>query len=257
MPYLNIPKSTLASGLSILLGQIKGRLLVKVQKDLDKLQENISKQCGNSEQLLKLSKNLENIKNLITNTKTRISKIKNITEPLSVISTSITIAINLLKLLPTPASTETAGTLTTRADLLHSLKEQNKQISDNINSINLLIQGSSISVLGLERLITIIEQKIQILQNRLQQCLNEETVENLNTEISESVVRENSIPFTTAAGVSYNLEVIVIEESGIAPLRQAIAKDRFGIIRFNTSPSYSSSTDVLLEELKFIIENQT
>jgi hypothetical protein len=42
----------------------------------------------------------------------------------------------------------------------------------------------------------------------------------------------------------------------IAPRRYAVAKDRIGAIRLRGEPSFSSDTQVLLDELKFKIDNQ-
>ena len=55
----------------------------------------------------------------------------------------------------------------------------------------------------------------------------------------------------------YKLEIIQDPNSPqIAPRRYAIAKDRRGIVVLKGQPSFSSSTQVLLDEIKFRIDNQ-
>jgi DNA repair exonuclease SbcCD ATPase subunit len=257
MPYVNIPKSSMSSFFSIILGKAKAELQVKVQDKLSKLEDSVRKQCKNSKQLLTLSKNLDNLQNFINDTKNRVSKIQNITQPLGIVTNSLTIAINLVKIIPTPAAAETAGTLTTRADLLHSLKEINKQTSTIINTVNILIQGASNNVSGINELINTIDLKIKNLQNLIKQCLDKEQILEKDSDLIEPINSQDITAFTTSRGITYFFEIITVDESQIAPLRQAIAKDRIGIIRFTGQPSFSSSTSVLIDELKFVIENQT
>jgi len=56
---------------------------------------------------------------------------------------------------------------------------------------------------------------------------------------------------------NYILEIIQDPNSPkIAPKRYAVAKDRVGVIRLRGESSFSSDTQVLLDELKFEIDNQ-
>lgn len=58
-------------------------------------------------------------------------------------------------------------------------------------------------------------------------------------------------------GILYKLEIQVDESSpSIAPKRFAVAKDMQGVVVMKGPKSFSSSVDVLLEEVKFRIDNQ-
>jgi hypothetical protein len=62
--------------------------------------------------------------------------------------------------------------------------------------------------------------------------------------------------YTGPDGTVYTLEVIqVTSDFTRAPRRQAIAKNREGVKKFESSKSFSSSVDVLKREVKFRIDN--
>jgi hypothetical protein len=66
-------------------------------------------------------------------------------------------------------------------------------------------------------------------------------------------------PVQLAALMIDPIKLEIIEDPNsprIAPRRYAIAKDRRGIIVLRGDSSFSSSTDVLLDEIKFRIDNQ-
>ena len=54
----------------------------------------------------------------------------------------------------------------------------------------------------------------------------------------------------------YELEIRTSPEQAVAPLRYAVALDPVGVVVLSGPKSFSSSTEVLLEELKFRIDNQ-
>ena len=73
------------------------------------------------------------------------------------------------------------------------------------------------------------------------------------------IEREESEEYTyrSSNGKDYNL--VIIEDNSIEsviPRRLAVAKDNIGVIVLRGQPSFSSDTKVLLDELKFRIDNQ-
>jgi len=69
--------------------------------------------------------------------------------------------------------------------------------------------------------------------------------------------KDSRFVHTGPNGTIYNLEIITDEKSPkIAPRRFAIAKDPSGVVVLKGAKSFSSSIDVLLDEIKFRIDNQ-
>lgn len=74
--------------------------------------------------------------------------------------------------------------------------------------------------------------------------------------VQQDQVKEKEIFYHTSPnGTSYEITVIETDLSFIAPKRRAIARDRSGIVRFKSDESFSSSTKVLVDEVKFNIDN--
>lgn len=74
--------------------------------------------------------------------------------------------------------------------------------------------------------------------------------------IAEDTPKNQQLFYHTGPdGTSYTITVIETDLSLVAPRRRAIAKDRQGIIRYRSDESFSSSTQVLVDEVKFNIDN--
>ena len=89
-------------------------------------------------------------------------------------------------------------------------------------------------------------------KNRLRELLNTfETPEKKNTN------DDSKFFYTGPDGEVYVLEILNDPNSpAIAPRRFAIASTQGGIVKFKGPKSFSSSVDVLLDEIKFRIDNQ-
>ena len=73
----------------------------------------------------------------------------------------------------------------------------------------------------------------------------------------ESNTDDNDFYYTSNSGIVYQLEIVIDPTSpSIAPRRFAVAKNEEGVIVLKGQPSFSSSVKVLLDEIKFRIDNQ-
>jgi len=118
--------------------------------------------------------------------------------------------------------------------------ELDKQELDSINTLNGLLNNIDGSDLNNE------------IKDRLKSLLD--------TFIAhpEDTVQEIPNFFHTGPnGIVYKLEIIIDPESPqIAPRRFAVAKNKDGIVVLKGQKSFSSSTQILLDEIKFRIDNQ-
>ena len=114
-----------------------------------------------------------------------------------------------------------------------------KNLKDRLNSIDLAIQQCSIGQPA---------DLNQILATA-------QPPANTGTEGTPKDAQGNPDPNYLYKG--YVLAIIEDPNSPkIAPLRYAVAKDKYGTIRLRGESSFSSDTQVLLDELKFKIDNQ-
>lgn len=248
MPFVNIPSSLLSSSIALLLGNIKARLIVELRRKLNQIQEELLQNCSNKQKLEELSKSLSNISDIIVKLESRLSRLNSITTPLTTILTAFNAALVLLRSLPTPAPIRVT-------DTFEKLKELSKQIDIEITIIANIVSGTVTSrTSGLLNIISNLKNIISSIDANIKSCIE---TNNLIPDAPEQGTFVGSDKFfhTTPRGTTYSIEIIVIDTESIAPLRQAIAKDRFGIVRYTGDKSFSSSTQILVDELRFIIDN--
>jgi hypothetical protein len=267
MPYLNAPDTNLSATFTPLLGKARGQLSITISREIDRIKDRVLDICTTQdlktlEELNKLGQKLDSIQKNVISIKSRTTKVRRVITVLTSFVASITAIIILLKIIPIPALRQTTGAILILGDVLHLVKELRKQVQDDITALNNILDSSNSSVPGIpgiSQALTSVEFKIRELQLILKSCketsqIPEIPVENLD-QIRSIDFTESEKYTSTTTGITYDLEIIIVDESQIAPLRKAIALDSNRIIRFEGTPSFSSSTDVLLRELKFRIDN--
>lgn len=244
MPYLNIPESRLANLIAREVGKLQATFRGKVSNELSSIIEEISSECPPAERIVILQKKLEPIKSIVLSAKKKVESFEKLSSNLGVTSNSFNVIISTLTALPAPASLVTVGALNTFSNQLNTLKELRTQLRADSSFISLF------AVSDLSALITSVENSVQFIDAQLQRCANGLPLEDFqdtptDTETSEEFFYRN-----------YKLSIVVVEPDQIAPKRKAVATDSLGIIRFEGDESYSSSTDILIRELRFIIDRE-
>jgi len=259
MPYVNIADSTVSVGVGLLVGKALGLLQVKMNSEVNRLQEEVLQSCGNNAKLLRLASKVGGMMGILQLHKARMDKINKITQPLKKIETALTVFILVLKNISIPGNLTTVGLNVKYSDQLHTLKEIKKQVSDQREAIEHLISSNNTGILTvISRLQVILTQIDAVIKEcldtgvLLEQPISQSDLVNNLDDIS---ITEELKYYTDYTGQVFTLEVITVDTSEVAPLRQGIAKDRQGIIRYKSEKSFSSSTKVLLDEVKFRIEN--
>ena len=74
---------------------------------------------------------------------------------------------------------------------------------------------------------------------------------------NEAQFCDSSYEYLAANGRKYTLAIIEDKSTDSnVPRRLAVAKDNIGVIVLRGQPSFSSDTKILIEELKFRLDNQ-
>lgn len=262
MPYVNIPNSELGPLVGKLVGRIKGRVRTEVETKVEEFLEEFKTNaiCSNEVKLNNIITTKDRINTTLLGFKNRIEKIRKITDPLLAATTSFRLIINLLKILPTPTTPAvTTGTIISLSDKLELAKEFVTQIEEDVTTINNLILGTTGIFLIIENIIS----NLDIIEFEVRKCRGEvsekEILDNLvksKDTLTDPLINEN-LSFTNSNGKEYKLEIKTESLDGIAPLRFAIAREvNSGRIVLTGEKSYSSSTSILINELKFRIETE-
>lgn len=216
------------------------------------------------QQLIQVVTLLKRIVNSLVNT---LKTLQQITSALSATINALSLSLNTLRavVIANEASlVASAATPTGTAALFARILQKLDKLADNIRTD---IQGPSrlYGEKGLDgltcqaaKVVDYVAVQVQVLQlfvNILDSFLQSCSVVQINTGNLSSfqISRGGEVGNETYRG--YNIQVQVDTNSpAIAPLRYAVAIDRIGVVVFQGQKSFSSSTEILIQEVKFAID---
>ena len=229
--------------------QLEDRLLTAIDTEINKFKDS----CPPKEVLLKtieiknnINSGLSNIERAINNTQTSSNTVNNI-----LIGSEILITIATL--LPAPNQFTTLGTTNTFATRLIDLKDAikvGKGLSNSLNDLSKTLRG----------IVTSVQAKIDVLDQAILRCVQDTdiTFEAANNSIND--LTENTTEQLFNRSVFYkglSLE-IVFDEENFATLKKRFgrATDPRGVVKFKTNLTFSTDSNIIIEELKLLIDNQ-
>lgn len=216
------------------------------------------------QQLIQVVTLLKRIVNSLVNT---LETLQQITSALSATINALSLSLDTLRavVITNEASlVASAATPTGTAALFARILQKLDKLADNIRTG---IQGPSrlYGEKGLDgltcqaaKVVDYVAVQVQVLQlfvNILDSFLQSCSIVQINTGNLSSfqISRGGEVGNETYRG--YNIQVQVDTNSpAIAPLRYAVAIDRIGVVVFQGQKSFSSSTEILIQEVKFAID---
>lgn len=254
-------KSNLSKLIANQVGRLQGQLIAQAQNRVLDILSEFSSQCPNQSRLQNIVKAKNNILKTINQLQRRINQLKSTANKLDVSIRVAKAAINIIKVIPIPTATipPLSGGVGIPISTLTKL-------SDRLIQLNKLLDGLEAEKQGILGVISSADQTLNSIKSRLE--LIDIAVTNCVQEQggSQELVQQVQPPQNTGSeGVpsddyiyrGYTLEIVQDPNSpAIAPKRYAIAKDKFGVIVLYGPSSFSSDTKVLLDEIKFRIDNQ-
>tara|TARA_E500000318_G_scaffold109587_1_gene122914 strand:+ start:986 stop:1822 length:837 start_codon:yes stop_codon:yes gene_type:complete len=272
-----IKPSNLSGIIAVQLGDIEADVRGRIQDEVRRLTVQFANECPSPAALTRIIGVRNNLSKRINGFQGRIRPFRRLVTNLE---KTLTVTINLiriLKLIPIPTATGTPPTGATAdiggfffaipikitnkyADLLRLTSELAASIEDDIKACNVLLQETETDLVNLR-------DDIDILNPSIEECTKNQglSAEQLK-QIREAAEGENKtgtaganteIPFRSTNGKDYTLSVQSDPNSpSIAPKRFAVAKDQIGVVVLRGPSSFASSTEVLIQELKFRIDNQ-
>jgi len=259
MAYTNIPESTLSSSIGPIIGSMKGLLIaqvtVQVKEILDEFKQDTI--CQNENILSNIATKKNNIKRNVDKFSERTQKIASITSKLSAAITGIKILVQILKTLPIPTSTPgvTLGTAITSADRLRTVREFIKQTEDDIKTIRNIVTGAA----GITAVISGILSQLDIIDTALARCREEGSV-NIDSLIREPLTvdqpsNRQSLSYRNDKG-EFTFNIIEEDIDGLIRRQVNAVSKRSGRVVIIGEKSYSSSIDILVQEIKFRLDTE-
>jgi len=228
------------------LSKLKEELKLKVNLEIDKMLLKFELGCPTLPELQLIIDTRNALIEKIQKVLNRVESLKKFTEEIRPYPTVVSGVITTLKLLPVPNIYTTAGLIVTFGDLLADAKDLVKSIADGICDFDNIIGRTEQE---LQRLITRLEGLDALIAN----CIEEE--EDSLTAVPTIQLTNNTV---TTEGFGYRGYLIRIQQDpqspSIAPRRFAVALNQSNVVVLRGQPSFSSSTQVLIDEIKFRID---
>lgn len=231
---------------------------------LTSLTQKFQESCPAQEELQSITVKRDNLATSLNEVYQSINIFQKIIGITSGIITPTEITLTVLKALPIPNQFTTAGLVITLGDLLDIAKDLVLKSKSEVNSLESALNTTQTSL-------TQITTQLQNIDILIQNCSQEQDIafEAINDELNQLSVTANqqqqdtqnqTSPGTQQNGVEYKnltLKVLLDPSNNTSyPLRYAVAFNNQGIQVLRGPSSFSSSTQVLLDELKFEIDQQ-
>lgn len=265
--------SQLSNIVSTKLGTLQGELEARIQTEAFKLVNKFTNECPVKEELIKIIQVRNHLIKAVDNSQKTANKFSELANTLKAPITAAKTLLTLLKSNPIPVAIGTppgpggglilaksAGYLTSQADRLRTATRLLESLEDDVEGIEALVSSVAPSLANVRNILETVNLSVEGCVGELEnnedilQLLNQ--VRPLENTGSEGVPSDN-FRYRGKNGKTYILSVIEDNNSvSVAKKRVAIAKDSIGVTILKGQPSFSSNTEVLLDELKFRIDNQ-
>ena len=245
-------KSKISKIVSSQIGPLQAKLRSEIQKKVLEILKQFANECPNAEEMQRIVKAKNNLIKIIDSFQKRVDSVKTIPKTLTPIISTAKVALEIIVNIPIPTAIipPQTGGLGVPMSILN-------RYSKTINTIMQTIDVLESDVSAVNSIITSVSGPIKTLRDRLNsldaniaECSGGTVTAPLNTD-------SQSLPAADYSYKGYTLTIVEDPNSPkIAVKHFAIASDREGIVRFRGDSSFSSDTQVLLDEIKFRIDNQ-
>lgn len=261
------------------LARVQGLVITKINDEINKILLELLNDCPPPDRLERLGKIVKNLRPPIAKAEENLEQARKVADVLEPAIQAATLILLFLtydprpnvsfngQLLPLQAVPPTGGILKTRtrgdsndspamlkwyAEFIKMLRDEGRAIAQGVQAT----EGLFDPILNaLETIDALIQACLtnQDLSDEERKLLVDSIQSKLDNEISITGISYIS----KKSGRTYTIKVIQDPESpDIAPKRQAIVQDFRDIIVLTGPSSFASDPDILIEEIKFRIENQ-
>jgi len=269
-------QSELSKVVATQVGKIQGELEARIISQVFKINEEFQNQCPKVEALKRIVQVRNNLYKVINNYQKIVGRYKVLSNSLKPPIKTAKILIKLLKLDPTPIaigtpplkdfggliSSKTAGMQNSSADRLRKVDKLLEALEDDQRAIEEILQDVTPSLSRAKELLENINTNIQNCVEFIAEN-DKESIAKLIKEVqpfetnTESNINTEEFSYRNLQGIDYTLEIVTQTEGiSIVPKRYAVAKDKIGVVVLRGPSSFSSDTKILLDELKFRLDNQ-
>lgn len=271
--YLKDFKSQLAQFAAQKLGDLQAMAISYANTKANEIINELLNQCPPPEVLKQMGKTVDNINSLMNKVDRQVSQLEKLPKKLDKPIKAGKIIVEILAHMPLPSTiggpgpigvifSVPTGVIQAQAQLLTFTSKMINTLEDDQTAITGMLSSAA-------GIFTPVKTKLSRIERILARCASNPTLSDKDRKDILDGLQDKSNS-TTAGGIgkgveyisntngnTYTLSIVTNIETGISvPQRQAVAKDFRGIIVLKGPLSFASSEQVLIDELKFRIDNQ-
>lgn len=253
-------KIDLQTPVALLLGKIKAAVVLELEPTVRDILEKFKDTCPPTEELAVISKQVDSLSKVFNSFDKRTGLFTKIPPKLEKPIEIAEISLDILAHLPLPTAVPPGigiplSVINTVGTIIRYTQKAIETLDNEVSGLK--------NLLGLISKITDpVRAQLTTLKSLLEQCIENgdlnkieaperSTIQPADSNTEDSYVSTNGTPYTLK----------IISETTTDPRvsiarRQAVALDTRGIIRLRGDYSYASSAQILLDELKFRIDNE-
>jgi hypothetical protein len=246
-------------------GSIQGKLVNQVQNQVLNVLSKFTSQCPNAKEIEKIIRIKNNLLKNINALERRIQKLRSVASKLDASIRAARVAISIIKRIPRPTVLKFVPD---PGALVIGVKfSALTRLSDRLIQLNKLLdalEADKAGILGVINTVSVtlggLKRRLEAIDIAIQGCSRDSA--ELNQIVASAQPPQNTGSEGTPLDPDYyykGYELAIVDDPNspkIAPRRYAIAKDKIGVIVLYGPSSFSSDTKVLLDEIKFRIDNQ-
>lgn len=269
MPTLVEP-SNLSGFAGNYIGRARAFVEVQVRRKVDEVRDELLQEaCPYVDRLEEIIGIKDNLIQIVDGFQAKVQPIRDLIAPLDDALGTLSTLIETLRNIPIPSTIGVpppvggvlfsipVGTLNKLNDLLVKVGSILSDLSGDVDTIYKILNK-------VEGRLEEVKSKLDSIDIPLLNCVSElpesdrdRLLEAINNLPGQLPIDTNQFKYTSKAGVEYDITIETDPESpSIAPLRYAVARDPEGRVITRGTKSFSSSTQVLVDEVKFRIENE-
>jgi len=251
-------KSNISKIVASQIGPLQGKLRSEVQKKVLELLAEFSNGCPNQAKMKEIILVKNNLLKIINSFKKRVQSVKTISGTIKPTISAANIALNIITSIPIPTAVPPGAgipisILTSYSKGINILMQTIDVLQSDVEAVDSIVNSVTIP---LDFLIT----KLNSLDLKIAKCSIDSKTD-LSTILNSVQPKENTgsegVPNDNFLHKGYILAIVQDSNSPkIAPKRYATATDSRGIVVLIGDSSFSSSTQILLDEIKFMIDNK-
>ena len=273
--YLKEFKSFLAQFSALKVGDLLAMAIEYAEPKVNEIINELLNQCPPPEVLKQMGKTIDNVNSLMNKVDRQVGQLNKLPEKLDKPILAGKIVVEILAHMPLPSTiglppgpaggvilSVPTGVIQAQAQVLTFTSKMINTLEDDQEAIKAILSSAT-------GVFTPIRMKISRIEMLLTRCASNPNLSDKDRkDILDGLQDKNNS--TTAGGIgkgveytsstngnTYTLSIVTNTETGInVPQRQAVAKDFRGTIVLKGPLSFASSEQVLIDELKFRIDNQ-